>query len=376
MAPGSIGVSQTAIQLPSFLLLLVGGVLADNSELKSYLKIIQIACLCAILAFASIVQIYGPTIWAVIAFGCFLSAVSGLSLPGRGAYVHHLVRLRLIRTMTSGVGFALLAQSLGYLCGIVVGGLGVQWGSLWLICMMFVCWSVGLIGIQQLPPRRPPEPDMSRHSQLKGDLRRRLTNIFSGLGAVLNHSILSPVVSFVFFGGVIFNGVVLVYWPVYIREMGVDNALSLSGLYGVFFAAMGAGAVVAKKIQGRFQGRAIILSTLPAGFSALTFFVNAPIWLLCIGVIVWGLANGIAANFSRTIVQTHAAAGGQAQALSTLQLASLAGSPLGAPLIGLSITVFGLENASLVPVVLTLFVAVVYALRTNLWKFRPKDQVQ
>src|ERR1700761_4395400 len=86
-----IGVAVFAQQFPSFLLSLVGGVIADRHSRYKILLITQVASMIQAILLAALILTNHYVIWEILALGSVLGVVNAFDVPARQPMVHDMV---------------------------------------------------------------------------------------------------------------------------------------------------------------------------------------------------------------------------------------------------------------------------------------------
>ena len=78
-----IGIAQTSTMLPSLLLLLWGGALADRLDPRRVLIVLHLACTVPILALSSLIGSGGLTLGILLLYGATLGTLQAFVMPAR-----------------------------------------------------------------------------------------------------------------------------------------------------------------------------------------------------------------------------------------------------------------------------------------------------
>ena len=90
-----IGIAQTSTMLPSLLLLLWGGALADRLDPRRVLIVLHLACTVPILALSSLIGSGGLTLGILLLYGATLGTLQAFVMPARDALLSRIDALLL-----------------------------------------------------------------------------------------------------------------------------------------------------------------------------------------------------------------------------------------------------------------------------------------
>ena len=206
---------------------------------------------------------------------------------------------------------------------------------------------------------------MSRASARRTPFR----DVKEGLLAVLRHDRIRPVLTLMFFSGVLFMGVFLVLFPILIRDVYHGSSREIGFVFMSFFGGIGISSLVLSRLRPiRRQGRVIMLAMCVGSVVMVLVHFHPPILGVDALALVWGLAAGVSMSQARAIVQESASDEMRARMLAGFNLGTMGGGPIGSLLTGYVIEWIGPLNAVLVPsgLMVILWIAV-YAF-TPLWK--------
>ena len=138
-------------------------------------------------------------------------------------------------------------------------------------------------------------------------------------------------------------------FPFIVKEIYNGDALLLSFLMVIFYA----GAAVSNFVMIRLMplvrpGRIFLVMQLSRMFILGIMWLQPAFWVFALACVGWGLNMGITMTLARTIVQESAAEKFRARIMSVYSLGLLGSAPIGALILGRFIDSFGILNA-LVP---------------------------
>jgi MFS family permease len=302
------------VQLPPLLLgSLIGGAIADSTDRRRLLAIMQILLGVCGAGLAVNAMLPTPALWPLYAFTAIAAAFSGVDRPARSAVIPAVVGRSQVPA-----AFALwqIHLTLGLALGPAVGGLLVgRFGlatAYWVDVATFGLALVAVLGLPPLPPEGGGTP-VTRSSILDGVRFVRTNQALQGTFVIdINAMVLGmPRALFPALGATVFGG-------------GAQTV-------GLLFAAPGVGALLGAVTSGwvgeiRRQGLAVLVAVAVWGAAIALFGVTSwlPLALVLLGVA--GAADVVSAVFRNTILQL-AVPDALRGRLSALHIAVVTGGP-------------------------------------------------
>ena len=302
------------VQLPPLLLgSLIGGAIADSTDRRRLLAIMQILLGVCGAGLAVNAMLPDPALWPLYAFTAIAAGFSGVDRPARSAVIPAVVGRSQVPA-----AFALwqIHLTLGLALGPAVGGLLVgRFGlatAYWVDVATFGLALVAVLGLPPLPPEGGGTP-VTRSSILDGVRFVRTNQALQGTFVIdINAMVLGmPRALFPALGATVFGG-------------GAQTV-------GLLFAAPGVGALLGAVTSGwvgqiRRQGLAVLVAVAVWGAAIALFGVTSwlPLALVLLGVA--GAADVVSAVFRNTILQL-AVPDALRGRLSALHIAVVTGGP-------------------------------------------------
>ncbi|MGI4734132.1 MAG: MFS transporter [Janthinobacterium lividum] len=342
-----LGLTVFAQQFPSFLLSLVGGIVADRYRRSHILLLTQLASLVQAVLLAILVLTGHYDIWQILTLSVLLGIINAFDVPARQPLVHELVSdpTDLPNALAFNSAMVNVARLLGpALSGLVLKEFGA--GICFLInAASFVAVLASLL-LLRLPAYVPPATKPNAAAQLaEGFAYLRVTPAISTLllllGAisllVLPYNTLLPV-----FAQRVFQGDAATF--------GYVNAF-------IGLGAVGGTAFLATRQPGTNLKRILLVNTILLGLALILFS--------CTGFLPLALALAVLAGFGTmsqttiafTLVQTAAAAAMRGRVMSYVALVYFGMLPLGSLLIGAISQHIGVQRAMLLQGVVALVLA-------------------
>ena len=313
--PSVLGTVRSLMTIPPLILLLVGGLWADRTDLKS---LVVGATFLALLP--PLLLVFFPdlvAVWSIAATGIGLALIQGISDPARNAMINSLTRFDIQRS----VALVFIVPTLASFGAVWIGGkqelIGIQ-PSFLILVAMFSCSLAFVMWLPKIPTKGP-----------------HALGLLSGLRSLLSHSLLRDIVSINFVSAMFNAGAYSVAAP-----------LIASRIYGgdaEFFALM----VIAFMV-GSTSSNAILFLIMPVLRLGKWFLIlqltraailagiflqpRKEIFLVLIGL--WGLNMGCTSTFARSMVQELAPAEIRAQILSFFLFSFMLAAPISSFLLG------------------------------------------
>src|SRR5262245_14667138 len=319
-----VGVAQSASMIPSFLLILLGGALADRRDRRALL--IRLHLLASALALCLVLAVVGGALSLplLIAYALAIGSLGAFVMPARDALLSEVAGGNLMRAVT----LMTLVQWASQATGALVGG-SARWigtgPALGLLAATYLAGAPTLARLAVAPRASgPPHPAL------------RIADLLVGVREVLRSSLLRPVALLVAAVGALFVGPMMVVFPLLIRDYYGGNVAQLGMLQMCFPIGTILGSLALLLRGGvRRKGRAQ-LASLVFGCGCLgSVGLGLPLWGTLGAVVLWGLGAAIFMNAGRTVFQEQAPPGQRGRVLSVYMLGFMGASGLvGAPLSG------------------------------------------
>jgi MFS family permease len=363
-----IGVAQALSALPTMLLVLIGGAAADGRNLRQYVAQLQLTVALAPIALGMALALQAASLASVIAYGVIMATISAFIMPARDALLFHVApnELGLSRTVATAIS----ATFGGQLIGILLGGAASSAGAVALLSAQAALLAVAAIATAKIKPAREHAATTTGRPQV----RTVLTQVKQGVGAAWRNERLRTVILLIVLGSPVFNGVFLVGFPLLNRAHYGNGSATLAGMPLAFMIGVTMSSLVLARLKPVLrQGRVFMFAYANSFLVMSVLHFELPYPALIALILWWGLAAGVGATISRSIVQAAAPEAFRARVLSIFQFGQVWGGPLGALVIGLAAQSFGVLNALLVPAIVTGILWLAFRLFTPLWTFQREE---
>ncbi len=335
-SPFLIGLDTFAMNAPVWLLILVGGALADRSDRRHVIALfqsIQMLCPVAIVVLLATGRIHP---WMIIVLSVVVGVTDALSMPSFQSIVPSLVTRPQI-----GRGLALnstqfnLSRILGpSIAGVLIAGFGAM------ACFVVSAASyIPFIGVALwILPRRTVE-----HSHSTAPPRGRA---LAGIGGILREGQLRGALLTVLATSVLCSPLVT-FSPVLVRDVFRGDA----GRFSLALAAFGVGGLLGA--VGLLGGGSVDQRRLSSGFAVgygvvlILTALNPWFWGLPPLLVFAGASMTVSNTAANSLLQARVSPHLLGQTVSLYMLAMRGGISLGAVLTGAAVSALGVQHALL-----------------------------
>ena len=332
------GFAQMSLQLPTTLLILIGGFMADRVDGRRTMVVTYAATSLAFLALGLLVASGRLSYGLLIAYALVVGTIGAFASPARDSLLSQVApRPQELQSAVAGASMAQFGgQIVGMLLAIlapVIGVASLLLGQAGLVAMA----AVAVLGLRPRPA---------------GERRQR-----EGMG-------------------ICFMGAFAVLLPLVVQSHfaapGAGGNTAIASAFAVFSLCFWVGSMISAMVLMRLgplrrKGRAYLAALMTGASVLLLCALPVPLWLLCVLNFFWGLCGGVAMTLSRGLVQAHAPAEKRARVLSIFTLGMMGGGPIGAVAYGFLAHAIGPGRSIVIPAVGMFTIALVVALRSRLW---------
>jgi MFS family permease len=364
------GLAQMSMQLPTVLLILLGGYFADRVDT---LRVVLVGCgLCALsfLALGAFVAGGRLTYATVILYALGIGTIGAFVTPARDALLSRVAP----GGVQQAVGMATLAQFGGQIAGMAAAAAAPVVGLTTLLFGQAAMMTLAAGAALKIRPR-PAGPPRTREGGALGF-------IFSEISVGFRAAAASPVIAPVILGavgmGICFMGAFSVLLPLIVesyfpRDLAGSAQAKIATALGVFSITFWIGSILSTTVLIRFgdlqrKGRVYLAALFSGACVLILCSLPMPFWLLCVLNFVWGLGGGVAMTLGRGLVQRYSPPDKLARILSIFTLGNMGAAPAGAVLYGVLAHAIGPRAAILFPGLGMLVIVAAVALRSQLWR--------
>ena len=330
-----VGIIQAMAGIPGIFVMLLGGVRADDTDPRSLLIRVYLFAPVLPLFLITVVQLQQLSILSVLIWALGMSVCVSYSSPAQQTILNRIASSSVQKAVSATTGVGFLVQILG----LGIAGTIDKFGLSPALAFQAICIGLGVFAIRRLKPQ-PPAANKTE-SPFK--------NIADGFKAIHKQPDIMQTLIINFTSSVFNAGAFMTVFPFIVKEIYNGNALLLSFLMVIFYA----GAAVSNFLMIRLMplvrpGRIFLVMQLSRMFILGIMWLQPAFWVFALACVGWGLNMGITMTLARTIVQESAAEKFRARIMSVYSLGLLGSAPIGALILGRFIDSFGILNA-LVP---------------------------
>ncbi|MCA6226105.1 MAG: MFS transporter [Phenylobacterium sp.] len=371
------GLAQMALQLPTVLLILLGGYMADRVDT---LRAVLVGCgLCALSFLALGVFVAGGrlTYATVILYALGIGTIGAFVTPARDALLSRVAP----GGVQQAVGMASLAQFGGQIAGMAAATAAPVVGLTALLFGQAAMMTMAAGAALKIRPR-PAGPPRTREGGALGFI---FGEIRGGFRAAAASPVIAPVILCAAGMGVCFMGAFSVLLPLIVEsyfpgDLTGPGQARIATALGVFSITFWIGSILSTTVLIRFgdlrrKGRAYLAALVSGAMVLILCSLPMPFWMLCGLNFIWGLGGGVAMTLGRGLVQRFAPPDKMARILSIFTLANLGGAPAGAVLYGVLAHAIGPRAAILFPGLGMMAIVAAVALRSELWRLEESGPV-
>jgi MFS family permease len=348
------GLARSLAEFPPLAVLLLGGLLGDRFNGRSYLATMHTLVALPPLLIAAVYAMGLLGYWWVVLFGVLMASLQALSDPARQSLINRVTRMDIQRAVTIMV----ITSSAVGLSGFYLGGRLDVLGVANVLTLQAVLFFGGTFAVLRLPSL-PRVGDPRRHVRLA-----------AGFQAVWRAPLVRSVISLNFLSSLFNAGAYVVAIPYIVKEVYLGDAAFYATVMMVFSAgSIGSNVLLLSFMPLRRPGRLFLLMQLTRIAILLLLFLQPALWLFYAAMFAWGINMGVTTTLVRTTVQELADPTRRAQVLSVLLLSFMVAAPASSLLLGVLIRYTTPLTALLPGVAISLVIFLVGMWKTGLWRF-------
>ena len=353
IAPDRTGLTRSITELPPLIMLLLGGVLGDRINGRSYLASMHLLMCLPPLVVAMVFELGLLSYWWVVLFGLLMSTIQALSDPARQAILSRVARFDAQRAVT----LMTLVTSLVGIGGVAIGGQLENLGLSPVLAAQALLFGLGIIAVWRLP-------------QLPVGAGRSRAKFAAGLRAVWRLQLIRNVIGLNFLSGLFNAGAYVVVIPFIVKDVYAGGASLYSWVVILFtLGSIGSSLILLTFMPLRRPGRRFLIMQLSRVLILLVIWSEPPLWLFYAALVTWGVNAGVTTTLARSIVQELAPPNERAQVLSILLLSFMAAAPISSLLLGQMIEQFSPLSALLPGMAISLVIFGVGVAKSGLWGY-------
>jgi MFS family permease len=349
--PERVGFGQLAVMLPTLALILIGGSVADRSDVRRALIAFHIAAALGPLGLAWLVGSGGLSYELLLIYGLWVGVVTAFIMPARDTLLSRVAGDDMLRAVAGMTIVQFAAQAAGNL----LAGAARWVGGAPMLVFQGAILALGALLTARVPPAPPRKAVPPR-----GSISAR--EVLSGVTIVVKNPQLRASFAISFGVAFFFAGPFYVVFPLIVRDVYGGGVLMLSVTMMMFPLGTIAGSVAIRSRGGlRQRGPAALWSVLCGACTLGIIGLGLPFSGMLAMTVLWGLSASIFINATRTLFQEAAPEAERGRVLSVFQMALMGASPMGSFLAGICAARLG-HHATLL-----LFAGAVFLLVSLLW---------
>ncbi len=349
------GFARSLAEFPPLIVLLLGGILGDRVNGRTFLSLMHLLMTVPPLLIAMIFNLGLLSYWWVVLFGVLMASIQALSDPARQSVLSRVTRIDIQRTVT----VMTIATSLVGMTGFYLGGQLDVLGLELVLMLQAGLFFIGLFAAQRLPhlPMSPMSP-------------RSRPNVGAGIKAVWEHRLIRNIVGLNFLSSLFNAGAYIVAVPYIVTEVYSGDAALFATVLIVFTAGgMGSNVILLMFMPLRHPGRLFLLLQITRMLILFLLWMQPSLPLFYVMIFAWGLNMGTTTTMVRATVQELAPATFRAQILSVLLLSFMISSPISSILLGVLISATSPLTALVPGMFISFVIFVVGGLKSGLWQY-------
>lgn len=358
--PRMVGVAQMALLLPSTILMLLGGSLADHYGGRRLVLVghglAALVPLFLIFMITSDQLTYAVMIIAAVCMGTSQAVVT----PARDGLLALVAEGRIQRRVVQASMIQFGVQMIGFLIASVADLAGAES----VLAIQTLALVAGMFAYKKLETGFA-SGDSGAHITIAEIFK----SISDGYASVRRSPSMRMVVVQNCAMGLFFMGSYIVTIPLIVREIYSGSSTELAYLN----AANSLGLVITIMLLLRFgdikrQGMALLLAQGIGCFFLAAAGLGMGFGLMLLAIFAWGICGGVAMTMSRTIMQEQSPENQRARMMAFYAFSFMGSGPLGALLNGFVADALGPENALIAASIMMFVVVILVALTSGLWQ--------
>ncbi|MCV6626115.1 MAG: MFS transporter, partial [Cellvibrionaceae bacterium] len=320
-----LGWVQASVLIPSLLLMLAGGVMADRYPSARYLAALYFLLALCHLALAVVLHRQQLTLLGLIGYGLCLGALNAFIQPLRERLLASVSNSSLQRSVTWVNFFQYGLQA----SGVALAGQLDRFGLMPVLALQVLALLLAAAMCLALGQLQTKRRDMAAWAY--------------GVKAVWQNRVTRSLTLLVSFNGFMHIGVFVVVLPLLVRDVYGRSAdfyawLQLSFVAGTLSATV----ALLRRREVLRPGKGVLLCLFYAALLLFAISAGPKLEGLFLLVYIWGVLTGVSASLGRGLMQQQSPESLRGRMLSLYQLALFGSAPLGAIAAGYGAQHFGL----------------------------------
>jgi MFS family permease len=324
-SPFYVGLTAALSSLGVLLFSLYAGVIADRTDKRRFIILMQIAFMLEAFAVAILVFLHIVTVWQVLVLATLLGIASAFDIPMRQSFIVEMVgKDDLMNAIALNSSLFNAARVVGpAIAGFLIGAVGIAW-CYFLNGLSYIAVIAGLLMMRLPPVTLPPKTTSAWMGfrevlvYLRSDRRLRVLMILTATLSVFGFPYISMM-------------------PVFTREVLHRGATG----YGALTSSVGIGAVIGAlgvalaSSRIRARGRLMLVGGTAFGILLILFSASRSLALAMVLLALAGCAMIVNNSLTNTLIQTAAPDHLRGRVMGFYSFVFVGMAPFGAFLFGL-----------------------------------------
>ena len=324
-SPFYVGLTAALSSLGVLLFSLYAGVIADRTDKRRFIILMQIAFMLEAFAVAILVFLHIVTVWQVLVLATLLGIASAFDIPMRQSFIVEMVgKDDLMNAIALNSSLFNAARVVGpAIAGFLIGAVGIAW-CYFLNGLSYIAVIAGLLMMRLPPVTLPPKTTSAWMGfrevlvYLRSDRRLRVLMLLTATLSVFGFPYISMM-------------------PVFTREVLHRGATG----YGALTSSVGIGAVIGAlgvalaSSRIRARGRLMLVGGTAFGILLILFSASRSLALAMVLLALAGCAMIVNNSLTNTLIQTAAPDHLRGRVMGFYSFVFVGMAPFGAFLFGL-----------------------------------------
>jgi len=326
-SPSNVGVAQMCFLLPTTVLILFGGSLADRFGPRWLVIRAQALAVLPLIGLLYLLATETLSFTALLMYAVLMGTVQAFVTPSRDGLLSQVAGAEVQRAVvkTSLVQFGL------QMVGLALSAMADRFGPEPLVVAQIVSLLFGAYAYSRISADVDEHLERQTHGLQKSLFAAVSDSLREGAKTVFVSAPMRSIIWLNIAMGVFFMGAYMVATPLLIREHYSTDTSALAGLNAANSMGLFLMAVVLLRIGTLLRpGRALLFAQILGGLVLALGFLEIAYWLFVVIIFFWGLCGGVAMSMSRSVMQELAPPGQRGRVMSFYSLAMMGAGPLGA----------------------------------------------
>ena len=361
-SPSKVGIANMALLLPSTLLTLFGGSLADRLGARRIAILAQALAVIPPLYLVAALQFQFLDFRAMLAYAIAIGTLQAFITPARDGLLNAVADGDVQRTVVKTT----LVQFSAQVAAVSIAGTAQIIGGVPILLAQAIVLATGVYAFWQIPATLE-----TRREQQTSPVRDIVHSIVEGGRNVMQNKPMRAVMIQNIGIGVCFMGSYIVTVPLLIREVYSGSSAEIA--FATVMNSLGLITTIATMLAFRAikrPGRATIMAS---GAGALVLFfagfgLDFPYF--CVLMFFWGMCGGVGVSMSRSVMQEAAPEDQRGQVMAFFTLSFMGSGPIGALIAGFLSDWLGPSATVMIVCVFMLTISFTLAFRSVIWNIK------